>query len=69
MVGALIISQILLTDRFYVPIHIILGAIVYLSILRILRVIVDKDIDFIRRFLGMKMGTPISKILKKWLIA
>ena len=69
MVGALIISQILLTDRFYVPIHIILGAIVYLSMLRILRVIVDKDIDFMRRFLGVKMGIPISKILKKWLIA
>ncbi|WP_455278641.1 oligosaccharide flippase family protein [[Eubacterium] cellulosolvens] len=69
MVGTLIISQTILNDRFYVPIHIIIGAIVYLSTLRILRAIVDKDIDFVRRFLGVKVGTPISRILKIWLIA
>jgi O-antigen/teichoic acid export membrane protein len=69
MAGALIISQIILDDRYYVFIHIIIGAIVYLSMLRILRAIVDKDIEFVRRFLGVRIGTPISKILKMWLVA
>jgi O-antigen/teichoic acid export membrane protein len=69
MVGALIISQIILDDRYYVFIHIIIGAIIYLSMLRILRAIVDKDIEFVRRFLGVRIGNPISKILKMWLVA
>jgi len=69
MVGALIISQIILDNRYYVVIHIIIGAIVYLSMLRIFRAIVDKDIEFVRRFLGVRIGTPISKILKMWLVA
>ncbi|WP_455370098.1 oligosaccharide flippase family protein, partial [[Eubacterium] cellulosolvens] len=68
MVGALIVSQNILSDRFYVLIHIIIGAIVYLSMLRILRAVVDKDVDFVRRFLGVRIGTPISKILKMCLI-
>ncbi|MEE9458878.1 MAG: polysaccharide biosynthesis C-terminal domain-containing protein, partial [Candidatus Bathyarchaeia archaeon] len=69
MVGALIISQIILDDRYYVFVHIIIGAIIYLSMLRILRAIVDKDIEFVRRFLGVRIGNPISKILKMWLVA
>ena len=69
MVGVLIAGQTILTSRFHVFIHIIIGAIVYLSMLRILRAVVDKDIDFVRRFLGIKIGTPISKILKIWLVA
>ena len=69
MVGVLVMSQTILADRFFVPIHILIGVVVYLTMLRILHAVIDKDIDFIRRFLGVKIGTPISKILKIWLVA
>ena len=43
MVGVLVISQTILANRFYVPIHILIGVVVYLTMLRILHAVIDKD--------------------------
>jgi O-antigen/teichoic acid export membrane protein len=68
MAGILILVQLIAKSAVLIPVYVVLGMLVYMLSLRMLHAVVDKDLEFLKRFLGNKIGSPVSRLLKTVLI-
>ncbi len=68
MAGVLIVVQLIAKSAVLIPIYVVLGMLVYMLSLRMLRAVVDRDLEFLKRFLGNRIGSPVSRLLKAVLI-
>jgi O-antigen/teichoic acid export membrane protein len=56
MAGVLIAVQMVVYSRILLPAYVLLGAIVYVILLRVLNAVRDHDIELIERYLGARLG-------------
>jgi len=59
--------QLVHYSEFMLPLYVLIGAGVYLTMLRLLKAVEDSDLDLLQRFLGKRL-TPLSSILKMILL-
>lgn len=63
MAAVLIIVQLFLHSRFLLPVYVVGGMVIYLAMLRVLKVIHEDDIELIRLYLGPKLSLA-SRLLR-----
>lgn len=68
MVTVLTLAQLLSKNWLLMPVYIVLGALTYMLMLRVLDTVTERDIELLKRLLGMRVGTPIAGFLKTILI-
>jgi hypothetical protein len=51
-----------------IPVYVAVGGLVYLLTLRATHTVVERDLEFLKRFLGLRVGTPVSSLLRAVLI-
>ena len=67
MAAALIAIQMIVYSRILLPVYVVLGAIVYLILLRILNAVRAHDIELIERYLGTRLGV-VARLLGTLLV-
>jgi O-antigen/teichoic acid export membrane protein len=68
MAAVLVLVQLVFYSSFLLPAYMVLGGIIYLTILRLLKAVQPHDIDLIHRYLGTRLGF-VSKLLAAILVA
>ena len=68
MSAVLIMAQHISKSALLMPFYVAVGGLVYILMLRATNAIVERDLEFLRRFLGLRIGTPISSLLRAVLI-
>jgi O-antigen/teichoic acid export membrane protein len=56
MAAVLVFAQMLIYSRLLLPVYIVLGAVVYLILLRVLKALRRHDVELIERYLGPRLG-------------
>lgn len=67
MAAVLVFAQMLIYSRILLPAYMVLGALVYLILLRMLKAVRKHDVDLIERYLGPRLGF-LSKLLSLILV-
>lgn len=68
MVAVLITAQHVWKSSLLIPVYVAVGGLVYLLMLRATHTVAERDLEFLKRFLGLRIGTPISSLLRAVLI-
>jgi O-antigen/teichoic acid export membrane protein len=68
MVATLFLLQCLSAYVLLLPAYVAIGAATYMLMLRSLHAVTEKDLEFVRRLLGLRLGRPTSSLLRRVLI-
>ena len=67
MAAVILMVQIVAYNKFLLPLYVLIGAIVYLVILRLLKAVNAADLDILRGFLGVRLSFASS--ILGWILA
>jgi len=68
MSAVMIAAQHVSKSVMLIPVYVAVGGLVYLLALRATHTVVERDLEFLKRFLGLRVGTPVSSLLRAVLI-
>jgi O-antigen/teichoic acid export membrane protein len=67
MAVVLVAFQLMIYNKFLLPVYVLIGAVMYLILLRLLRAVDPTDLSLLRGFLGPRLS-PVSEMLSRVLL-